>query len=299
MKKLAPIVLFAFNRPDALKNTITSLLANNEAKDSELFIFVDGARDHKKGEHEQVRMVQDYVKSITGFKAVVYSFSLDNRGLGDSIVSGVTSIIDRYGRAIVLEDDLVFSSNFLAFMNDGLRRYEGDDKIFSICGYTNKVTAPRGYNADSYFCTRSSSWGWATWKDRWSSVDWELNNWGEYKSMASDFNKWGGSDCFQMLQSVKDGRGNSWAIRFCFAQFLQDKLALFPIVSKVRNDGFDGDGTNCKKWSRFRYVFDVEGKLSFNYPDNIKLNPKLYRSAMSYHTISIRLLSRLMYIIYK
>ena len=50
----APIVVFGFNRPDALKNTIASLLRNEEAKDSDLFVFVDGPREGKVGEQEKV-----------------------------------------------------------------------------------------------------------------------------------------------------------------------------------------------------------------------------------------------------
>ena len=101
-----------------------------------------------------------------------------------------------------------------------------------------------------------------------------------------------------MLRSVKEGWGNSWAIRFCFSQFLQDKLSLFPIISKVKNDGFDGKGTNCKKWSRFKTEFDTNGNKNINFPYKIKLNMSLYKSAMAYNTIFIRLYSRLMYFIY-
>lgn len=296
---LAPIILFAFNRPDALKNTVESLLLNQEAKDSELFIFVDGARESKPGESGKVKAVQEYVKSISGFKNTEYTFSGINKGLGNSIIQGVTRIINQYGKAIVLEDDLVFASNFLAFMNEGLDKYENDGKVFSICGYTNKVKVPKDYPYDAYFCTRSSSWGWATWVDRWNSVDWELKDWEQYARTEKRFNAWGGSDCFGMLRSVKEGLGNSWAIRFCFAQFLQDKLSLFPIVSKVKNDGFDGDGTNCKKWSRFKYVFDHTGHTTFRLPTHTELNKKLYKSAMAYHTIPIRIWSWIMYLIYR
>lgn len=297
--KLSPIIVFAFNRPEALKNTIKSLLQNEEAKDSDLFVFVDGPRANKPGEAQKVKDVQGYVKTISGFKNVHYTFSNKNKGLGTSIIQGVTTVINKYGKAIVLEDDLIFATNFLAFMNQGLERYKKEEKVFSICGYSNKVKVPNGYLYDSYFCTRSSSWGWGTWADRWNSIDWELKNWDRYRKMKHSFNKWGGSDCFRMLRSVKEGWGNSWAIRFCFSQFLQDKLSLFPIISKVKNDGFDGGGTNCKKWSRFKYEFDNTNNKKFKYPESISLNSKLYKSAMSYHTIPIRIYSRIMYLIYK
>ncbi len=298
MNEYAPIIVFAFNRLDALKNTINSLLQNEEAKDSELFVFVDGARANKEGEQAKVEAVQEYVKGITGFKDIHYTFSTTNKGLGNSIIGGVTEIINKYEQVIVLEDDLILSRNFLTFMNQGLGLYENHEKVFSICGYSNKVKVPNDYSFDSYFCTRSSSWGWATWKNRWNSVDWDLSDWNQYSTKAKDFNKWGGSDCWKMLDDWKHGRNKSWAIRFCFNQFLQSKVSLFPIVSKVANEGFDGDGTNCKKWSRFKYDFDDSDNKYFSFPSSTNINPILYKSAMSYNGLMIRIWSRIMYLLH-
>ena len=296
---LAPIIVFAFNRPEALKNTIHSLLQNEEAKASDLFIFVDGARPDKPGEKTKVNEVQEYVKSVKGFKKIHYTYSEVNKGLGNSIIQGVTQVINIYGNAIIVEDDLVFATNFLSYMNQGLERYEKEEKVFSICGYSNKVKVPKGYEYDTYFCTRSSSWGWGTWADRWNSVDWELKNWDKYSKMGRALNKWGGSDCWKMLNDWKHGKNKSWAIRFCFAQFLQDKVSLFPTISKVRNDGFDGEGTNCKKWSRFKYEFDKTKNKTFAFPLSPDIDLDLFHSAMSYHSIAIRIWSKIMYQIYR
>lgn len=295
----APIIVFAFNRADTLRNTITSLKTNEEAKASDLFVFVDGARAGKAGEKEKVDAVQEYVKSIDGFKETSYRFSNENRGLGNSIIAGVSEIINRYGRAIVLEDDLVLSRNFLSFMNKGLDLYEKYPEVFSVCGYTNKVKTPRDYAADAYFCTRSSSWGWGTWADRWNSVDWKLEDWDGYKKESSRFNRWGGSDCWKMLNNWHDGRNKSWAIRFCFAQFLQNKLSVFPTISKVKNDGFDGQGTNCKRYSRFKCDFDETERKDFKLPLQIEMNKALWRSAISYNSVIKRLWSKIMYMIYR
>lgn len=297
--RFAPIIIFAFNRLEPLKATVASVLRNTEAAESDLYVFVDGARSNKEGEAEKVKAVQDYVKTISGFKNVNLCFSEANRGLGPSIIAGVTGVIKKYGKAIVLEDDLILSKNCLAFMNQGLDKYEHDKKVFSICGYSNKVKTPKGYDYDSYFCVRSSSWGWATWSDRWDSVDWELNDWDKYQSLKPAFNKWGGSDCFGMLKGWKEGKNKSWAIRFCFAQFLQEKLSLFPIISKINNNGFDGDGTNCKKYSRFKFDFDNSESKDFRFPSNTAINPFLRNSALSYHSIPKRIWSRIMYYVYK
>ena len=296
---MSPIIVFAFNRKDALENTIQALLRNEEAKESDLFVFVDGPRHYKAGEEAKVQAVRDYVKSIAGFRSVTCSISEVNKGLGPSIISGVSQVIDRFGTAIVVEDDLVVSNNFLSFMNQGLERYKDEEKVFSVCGYSNRVNVPDGYTDDAYFCVRSSSWGWATWTDRWHSVDWKLEDW--YETVVprrKAFNRWGGSDCFKMLEGWRTGKNKSWAIRFCYAQFVQDKLSLFPIVSKVNNEGFDGEGTNCKKWSRFKFDFDNSGNKLFRFPERVEMNSSLYKSAMRYHSLAIRAYSKLMYIIH-
>ena len=171
----SPIIIFAFNRIDILKQMIESLLDNKEVKDSDLFVFVDGARC--KEEEKKVIIVQSYLKSISGFKHIEYFFAKENKGLGQSIIDGVSQIINKYGKAIILEDDLILSKNFLSFINQGLNRYKDEKNVFSICGYTNKIKLPPHYSYDAYFCTRSSSWGWGTWADRWNSVDWDLTDW--------------------------------------------------------------------------------------------------------------------------
>ncbi len=295
----APIVLFAFNRLDPLKRCVASLLENSEAAETDMIVYVDGARTNKEGEAEKVAAVKEYVKTITGFKSLTHYFSEVNKRLGPSIIAGVTEVVNRYGKAIVIEDDLVVTRNFLAFMNQGLNSYEDNDDIISICGYSNIVKVPNKYQFDAYFCPRSSSWGWATWKDRWNSIDWDLKNWTDVENNARAFNKWGGSDCYGMLKGWHEGLNQSWAIRFCYNQFVQNKLSLFPVVSKVDNEGFDGEGTNCKKWSRFKFKLDHSEKVSFELPSETKVLPSIMNSFMSYNTKWIRIYSRIMYMIYR
>ena len=173
----APIVIFAFNRLEPLKKCVAALLENSEAAETDLIVFVDGPRAMKEGEAEKVAMVREYVKTITGFKSLTYHFSEVNKKLGPSIIAGVTEVVNQYGRAIVIEDDLISSHNLLAYMNQGLDRYVQDKNVWSISGFSCKVKVPKGYDADAYFCPRSTSWGWATWKDRWMKCDWELKDW--------------------------------------------------------------------------------------------------------------------------
>ena len=299
-RELAPVIIFGFNRRTKLERTVSSLLNNPEAIDTDIYIYIDGARgEFEEREVESVRAYAQSLKNIPGFKSVTIKASGYNKGLANSIIGGVSDIMNRHGRAIVLEDDLRVLPNFLAFMNSGLDKYEQDKRVYSICGYTNKVRKPDGYKADSYFCTRTTSWGWASWADRWNGVDWSYDNWDIWKKSRFRFNKWGGSDCFDLLRANYLGKNDSWAIRFIFNQFLTDTYSLFPIKSLVANDGFDGSGTHCKRWSRFKHEMMVAEIIDFFFPDDVIENKELHRDAMKYNSLGIRIWSKIMYMLSK
>ena len=130
---LSPIVLFVYNRPAHTQRAIESLESNRLAEESELFIFSDAPQDDKVA--EGVRAVRNYLKTIKGFKKVIINERDKNLGLSGNIIAGVTDIVTRYGKVIVLEDDLVVSRHFLDFMNDALLFYENEPKVISVCGY--------------------------------------------------------------------------------------------------------------------------------------------------------------------
>lgn len=299
MRNISPIIIFAFNRPNALEALLNSLKENPEAKDSNLFIYIDGPREKSNEDKCLIKKTILVAESISEFKSVKVFKSEFNQGLGPSIIKGVSEVINEFGSAIILEDDLLVLPNFLSFMNKSLNIYNDNLDVFSICGYTNKIQTPRNYSYDAYFGPRSSSWGWATWKDRWFSVNWELEPWFDFIKYKNKFNKWGGSDCFSMLEGWKKGKNKSWAIRFCFSQFLQDKVSLFPTKSFIINNGFDGSGTNCKKWSRFKFELMNPQKRDFNLPKNIKVYRSIQKQFLAYNSIPIRVISKIMYMIYK
>ena len=286
----------AYNRPGALQRSLEALSAADLASETDLFIRIDGPCG--EDDAQKVAAVREVAQAASGFRRLDVSWSDRNQGLGPSVIQGIERILDFSEAVIVLEDDLVVSKGFLRYMNDALRLYADDKRVFSVCGYTNRVDVPEGYAADAYFAPRSSSWGWATWRDRWQSVDWNPTP-ASWQKNAVAFNRWGGSDCAKMLRDWMEGRNKSWAIRFCYSQFLQGKTALFPVRSLVDpSAGFAGDGTNCRRYNRFKFDFDPIGKDRFRFPETVEENPSFRRSVLKYHSLGRRLWSRLMYAIY-
>ena len=283
-KQLAPIVIFAFNRPMALMKMVESLKKNDLFDDSEIFVFVDGARNSQ--EQEKVNQVIAIAKTLT----INVIASNENKGLGPSVIQGISQIINRYGKIIVLEDDLILMPGFLTFMNQALDQYESEESIFSVCGYGLKVGRPKDYLGDVYLNNRSSSWGWGTWKDRWNTVDWEVSDWDFFKrnrTLRSAFNK-GGSDMFGMLKDYMEGRNKSWAIRFCYGQFKQHKYSVHPFLSLVDNEGFGEEATNCKQnYSRFKITLDKTGHRLI-LPKTLMVEKKLLKENAFYHSLLLR-----------
>lgn len=175
----APIAVFCYNRVDVMKVLFQTLKKNTLSKESEVYIFCDGPKSSSvKAQTDEVRK---FVHSIDGFKSMVIEENDTNRGLAPSIIYGVSKVLEKHDRVIVLEDDLILSTNFLEWMNQCLNKYRNNTDVFSVSGFTPSIMkAYSGESPDSLFTMKAHSWGWATWKDRWEQVDWELKDWDEF-----------------------------------------------------------------------------------------------------------------------
>ncbi|MEY4572063.1 MAG: hypothetical protein RLZ10_1289 [Bacteroidota bacterium] len=271
--KLAPIVLFTFKRLDTLKQTIEALEKNYMAKESELIIFSDAA----KGDADKIAVekVREYLVTIHGFKKIIIHEAKQNKGLAQSIIDGVSQVLKTHDSVIVLEDDLVTSPNFLNFMNESLIKYLNIENVFSISGFSFDLKFKEKFYSDSYFLNRGWSWGWATWKDRWEKVDWKIIDYNSFinnKTARKNFSK-GGSDLNGMLDRQMTGKLDSWAIRWFYNQFKLNGLTLFPVHSKIVNEGFGKDATHTTGSSR-RYIpnFDTSNKTKFIFPEKIEVS---------------------------
>lgn len=250
MNDLAPILLFAYNRPQHLKRTVASLLQNEEAKASDLYVFSDAAKTSR--DEEAVELVRETIQNIEGFHQITLVERKENWGLARSIIDGVTSIVNQFGRVIVLEDDLVVSPYFLRFMNDALETYKDEPRVGHIqaCDFTQSPRLP-----ETFLIKWTGSWGWATWKRAWEM----FNPNGEellaqlYERKLNkrfDFNgKYGFT---RMLRRQTEGKNNSWAIRWNASLFLADILSLNVGRSLVSNEGLDGSGSNSFSHDPYR-----------------------------------------------
>lgn len=286
---LAPVLIFCYKRLDTLQQTITALKNNFLSLESDLIIFSDGAKN--KADEKQVSEVRAFIKTISGFKRIIIKENQENKGLAASIIEGVTEIINVVDKVIVLEDDLIVSNNFLNFMNEALHYYQTNKSIFSISGYSIPIKSKT--KDDVYFTKRGSSWGWATWKDRWNNIDWEVDDYSIFikdRNKHKDFNKMG-SDLSSMLKKQMEGQINSWAIRWVFHQFNQNLYTVYPIKSKVLNEGFGLSATHTTKIHANRFITDLDdtNKYSFSFPNEPFLDKNVVSQFVQVYSLVTRM----------
>lgn len=259
----APIALFTYSRADHTRDAVESLLKNREAAESDLYIFSDGPKTEAK--REAVEENRKYIHSVTGFKSIHIVEREKNWGLANSLIAGITDVVNRYGRVIVVEDDLILSPFFLQYMNEALEKYEGENKIGAISAYhpIKDVDLPETFFLRYFHC-----WGWATWKRAWELFNPDARDLlRKIRWKTKKFNIDGGRNNYGMLYCQKVGLVDSWYIRLYASLFLAEKLTLYPKQSLVSNHGLDGTGTHCKNTPNDSRSVDVsitkyEGRIS-------------------------------------
>jgi GT2 family glycosyltransferase len=242
MQNLAPIALFVYNRPEHTRRTLAALQKNIIADESRLFIFSDGAKTI--ADQDKVDEIREMAKRITGFKSVKLIAQQKNLGLAASIISGVTQLVNEFGKVIVFEDDLLSSPYTLEYFNEALTKYEKDNAVMHIGAYMYPLddkTLP-----ETFFYRIATSWGWATWARAWKNfepdIDQLMDRFDQKK--INDFSIEDTMNFWKQMQEFKAGKNNSWAIRWYASIFLNGGLSLNPSRSLVHNIGHDGTGVH-------------------------------------------------------
>lgn len=287
--KISPVVLFTYNRLECTKKALEALEKNSLANKSTLYIFSDGPKGLEDiAVVRELRMYLDEYCQKSVFKEIYLRKADKNRGLANSVISGVSEIISKYGSVIVLEDDCITTTDFLIYMNTALKYFEKNQSIWSVTGYTFLLPALSSYKHDVYLSYRASSLGWGTWKDRWETVDWQVTDYRLFRRNIAKRKKFirGGNDLPSMLKAQINGKIDSWAVRWCYSQSMQDKFTVYPRKSRLYNIGFDeGVHSTPKLAKRYTTILsDREEECKF---ENILPEKQLIQEMYDMWSLSI------------
>lgn len=273
----SPVAFFAFNRPYHTFETLNSLSLNKEAKETNLYAFIDG---HKKiSEIHLIDAVEKIIKSFSEkFKSITINRSQINLTGGTNQRRGISKVLENNETVISLEDDIYVSKYFLSYMNKALKIYQNEKEVWHINAFNYPVHINRDF--ECFFMRAMKCWGWATWNDRWSKFNEDPLSCDPYylktlfsKEMVQDFDLNLNRSLFwsQIEKNATGNLNNTWDIFWYSFIFLNKGLCLTPKVSLTRNIGHDGSGIH----SGFdRELLDsiISHKDVSNFPDVIKEN---------------------------
>lgn len=269
----APIILFVYNRPNHTRQTLNYLKKNIGIEDSILYIISDGA---KKETWREVNEVRQIIHEVQGFKQIHIIEREENWGIEKSEIDAISMVVKKYGRAIMLEDDLIPNPGFLDYMNNSLELYEDKKQVYYIAGY-NYMRRGMERTPESFFLKVPAIWGWGTWKDRWLQFEAEpkdITKLMNSKKMQKRFNCEGGCRWYDML--IDQGNNLTWDICWYWTVFKNNGLVLYPRESLIINIGLDGSGIHCGAVER-----EEEDYKDIDVPIFIKQFPKIIDENLS------------------
>ncbi len=271
-----PIAVFTYNRPDHTRRMLESLKDCLRLDECQVYIFSDGPKmpDNEDAVLETREVIHEWAEKFNG-KIIEQPVNL---GLARSIVNGVTKLCDEFGRAIVLEDDMLMSRRFLDYMITALDRYQDEEELCQISGYMFPVRHPS--QPDAFFMPLTTTWGWATWERAWKLFQWDI------RAAVTDlqdpavryaFDLEGAYPYSKMMDDCAAGRNDSWGIRWWWSVFKAKKLVLHPRHSLVWVGGFDGTGTHSGINKRMMSIsakdtLAFQWRKTYNFPSDIKVN---------------------------
>lgn len=274
MQNFAPIALFVYNRPKHAERTLKFLKQNQLAADSRLFIFSDGPKT--AADEDNVKEVRELLKTIDGFRSVEIIERKENMGLANSVISGVNRLIKDYHQVIVFEDDLITSPYTLNYFNDALNLYRNTPQVMHIGAYMYNLK--ENNLPESFFYRAASSWGWATWERAWEhfepNIDTLMSQFNAKK--RADFSIDHTMNFWKQMRHFKNGKNNSWAIRWYASIFLKGGLTLNPSHSLVNNIGHDGTGVHSGINDIYNVI--INPKPITEFPKEIKEDTVAYEA---------------------
>lgn len=230
-----------------MRDTLRALANNYGVADVPLYIFIDGPRgdeDKNFQEHAQVQEVRRVCESFSWAGKKVIHAARENKGLMRNVRYAIDTTLSDYEGAIIVEDDIVTSPYFYAFVSDALSRFRNVQEVAAICGHCYPYSRKHFNPSEPYFLRHFACWGWATWRRSWEGVCWDTEM--LVKTLAKTKRKkeldFGNARWVSgILDAQHSGAIDTWDVQTGVSFFLNDQLCLFPPETLTNNTGWRAD----------------------------------------------------------
>ena len=236
------LTIFAFNRPLHLSNVYTAIKKLDATQRYCFHIFHDGPKNEMTKEiRESISATDLFIPSVENYEI---KLNASNLGLARSIKTGLNSVFSVHQSAIIMEDDIIPTGHFFDAMEHFLETEVNNSLIGSVTG-ANTTKFPFFTRSDFLLSRRHSSWGWATWANRWNEIDWDYaeNNFLNDKKLLKKVRRVS-PDLVRYAQLQQENKIDSWATFMNIDFIRRNLLCIVPKYNSIENIGFDGSGTH-------------------------------------------------------
>lgn len=269
-----PILLICFKRYDKTLEVLNSI---KQIKPSKLYVSIDGARNEKeKIEVDKVASIFDnYID--WNCKPIIRK-NRTNQGCKYGVYNAINWFFEHEEMGVILEDDIVPYQQFYPYCEELLIKYKDDKRIGAISGWSyfyNKE--PNKYDYTYYFSHIQSSWGWATWRDRWDMIDLDLKNVSfeeiEKKLLNDNVSK-EIINFYKFIYNKKWCFDTTWDYQFLLSVLMKNNMyCIQPIKRFVKNIGdIDGTHPTLENLNKSKPIGD---DFKMNHPPKLEYIPEL------------------------
>lgn len=163
-----PVLFETFVRVEYARQVWEAIKA---AQPKKLYFYSNKGRAEKEGEIDRNNEIRSWINEVDWDCELHTWFRDECVDVYTSLRSAVNWICNYEEAWIVLEDDVVPSLAFFSFCDQMIEYYRDNNRVWYVSGDNLFNLNPSGY--DLIFTHYHWMYGWATWRDRWLSIDWK------------------------------------------------------------------------------------------------------------------------------
>ena len=289
-----PVLYITFARPEYASQSFAAI---KKAQPRKLYFYSNKARNDKPDEVQRNNEVRSYVNQIDWDCEIVTWFRDEYVDVFTSLWGAIDWVFQNEKEAIVIEEDVVTCSAFFDYMDKLIVKYRDNEKVWIISGDN---AAPQ-YNPKglSYFATRFADiYGWASWANRWHSLDRKMENWPSFRK-SKDYRNYYGNCLQRLLQRAyfdqvykKMLTYNPWDFIFHYNMALNNTYCLMPNVNMVADIGVSGANHTEGEISPLSTIMIDDEQFPFGMEESININPTDFDRKFYFHNKFIGLIKR-------
>lgn len=272
-KVIAPIIIPTMSRYEHFVRLMESLKNNTWAKYTDVYIGLDYPPYEKY--FDGYNKIKEYLSgNFEEFNKIVVFEREKNYGAYKNCECLRNYIFQRYDRLIRADDDCEFSSVFLEYMNKALTKFENDDNVVAVTGYSYPVTWKVDKNATAFKNNAIfPMWGTGYLRKNYYKMENDILNDCFSNFFRKNFIKRENMTKARWIDVIGSLYNNNKldllhrTTDISFGAYIQikEKYIITPKETLVINHGFDGSGIYCQNNSGNSRYEDSASTYNYKY----------------------------------